>query len=210
MSDVGTYVFDESGVLAANRRTDRYTINTNDGFGNFLVPVFAPFFAPVVIKRIEGDESVTLVEGVDYFLRFKYAAATYALRKPIYGGIEFIGNHVSMLVDLERQVLGGTWSGSPIDIYRTLAEAAYNPRVVFWDQITNVQEIFPPLDHPLDFEDTFGYEEVAASIDRVSEAIVNKQHPMDPIVLGFMHQVGELSGRIDLMESRLQNLEHLI
>lgn len=173
------YPFDPTGLAATNSvpAEDHVLTAANHGDYNFIVPKFAPYFEDSVVLEMTGTDQIVrnLIKGVDWIPVYHYVGASRACAKPVFGGILFLDKTLRGIVRLKKyQTLGGTWI---IDITQVLEELGVNlenPRVVTWEQISGVPEVFPVIDHEWDLTDMVGMKETTEAIDRVAVAILEK------------------------------------
>jgi hypothetical protein len=50
----------------------------------------------------------------------------------------------------------------------------YNPRAVLWDVLTNVQQIFPPINHSLSIDNTYGLDTLNNELAALAATIANR------------------------------------
>lgn len=177
MSEI-VYPFDPTGRASTNYIVEEQHIVTEANYRDyfFIVPKFAPFYADrLVVKHHNLNEVRTLVEGSDYYLALNYLGATRSIGQPIYGAISLSSLINIGIITISYQTLGGPWCADIQYVLEILAEKHYNPRLVVWDQVTNVQETFPPINHTQDFETLAGYEELIEAIVQVSETIADSE-----------------------------------
>lgn len=145
------YPFDETGRSPDSRVVNEYHTLTqvNDYPFRIIIPEFAPFYTiDFEIDHIAINGDVTpLNEGVDWNFAIPFMGATRGTGKPVYGGIPIINTFTNGAIRISYQTVGGSWCADRGYIYERLLEIAYNPRTTWWDQISNVQEIFPVIDH---------------------------------------------------------------
>lgn len=186
--DIYHPAFDETAALAANvvsGEVHTITATPTARGQQFIVPIFGPFYKKD-FGIIEVATSRLLVEGVDYYFGFEYYAATHALASPVYGGIGFINNQLSGQYRIAYRTLGGEWCISRTKINEILSNLTLNPRIVYWDLVTNYPNRFPPIVHEYDLADMVGLkEEVDAIVDvaaaiRARPAPVITPTPVDP------------------------------
>lgn len=173
---VVTYPYDSSGILASNRIYDEQHVITENNFRDFyfVVPKHAPFFVGnLVIKHSYQGVVTTLVENVDYYCAMMFIGATRAAGKAVYGGITFNNLNTAGIVSLEYNTLGGDWNVDEQYVIEQVAEKAYNPRTVSWEQIVNTPTIFPPTPHDWNLVDMVGEAEVVAALGGIENAIAN-------------------------------------
>ena len=171
-----SYPFDPTGFATTNIvvRESHVITERNDNTFRIIIPKFAPFFLDNV-KVVHIDTAgvrTTLTEGVDYTLVMPYVAATRSIGKSLYGGMSIHTKVGQGMVEVDYRTLGGTWTADRDYVLEQLFIKLYNPRVVWWDQITNVQEIFPPSPHSEDITTLYTHRDV---LDRL-DVIINELH----------------------------------
>jgi hypothetical protein len=114
----------------------------------------------------------------------------------IYGGISFSTDLPSGALKLTYQTLGGSWIADPNYVYDILVNIAYNPRITSWDLVTNVQQIFPPVNHDQSLDYVYGYDSLLAKIDEIISAIASR--PPTQFNLGVNMQPDHLLATDDL------------
>lgn len=141
----------------------------------FIVPTFAPFFTSnfKLIHQAEDGTTRELDEGVDYMFTLQYLGASRSIGIPVYGGISLSNLITAGTVSLEYQTIGGMWCADAAYVLERLAEKNYNPRTTAWDNLTNVQETFPPVNHNLDFDYVMGQGELIAQLALMTSAIAS-------------------------------------
>lgn len=180
------YPFDDTGVASTNLVIgELHTLSiTSDPIYRTIIPTYAPFYVDnLTVKHIDQSGTArTLIENQDFILVFQYLAATRSIGKPIYGGIHIIDPQLSGNFEIEYQTIGGDWVGDPNAVLFNLADNGYNPRQVAWDQITNVQDLFPPELHPQNINDVTNYQDLIGAISQITDAIANKPIEANPVV----------------------------
>lgn len=171
-----TYPFDPTGVATTNRVTNENQALSPGQYRDFrfIVPNAAPFYADSVILRRQG-QSQPLVEGVDYFFSHKYVAASYSLGKRIYGSISFYDESLVGNIINTYQTVGGEWTLDDQKILEILGNAAMNPRVVAWDEVTGYPEQFPPIYHNFEADDLVNFNEMVSEIQALAQALQFKE-----------------------------------
>lgn len=172
-----TYPLDTTGVNPDNKVVgEEHTITLiNDRSFNFIVPTFGPFFATgFKIWKEDGANLLPLVQGVDWQYAFQYTGPSLAWGKPVYGGISFIDTLFEGKVIIDYQNVGGDQVLDLPAITEVIANIKLNPRVATWEQVTGKPQIFPPNDHPWDFDHLKGTEALSEGLLLISEAITNK------------------------------------
>src|SRR5690606_976424 len=109
-----TYPFDPTGTQSSNRITGEQHIITPVNYKDysFIVPRLAPFFQTSlqITFRDQDDNTVALVEGVDWYLSHWFISASRACSKPIYGSISFLNRNLNGVITLSYNTLGGDWN----------------------------------------------------------------------------------------------------
>lgn len=173
-----SYPFDPTGLAATNLVVAEPHVITerNDNTYRILVPKFAPFYLDDV-KVIHTDTAgvrTSLTEGVDYTLVMPYVAATRSIGKSLYGAISFHTSVVQGNIDIDYRTIGGSWTADSEYVIEQLFIKLYNPRVVWWDQITNVQQTFPPINHSEDVTTLYTHRDVLDRLDAIISELHNK------------------------------------
>lgn len=176
------YAFDHTGALPANRIVgENQTLSSVNATNyHFIVPAFAPYFANslnIVLTTI-GGQVRTLVEGIDYFPSYVFIGASRACVSNICGGISFLDNTLTGTLTLVYQTIGGNWTVDDNKINTILSDTLRNPLVTSWEQIADVQVLFPVIDHEWYLTDLVGMSSVVDKISEVTTAIANKP-PLD-------------------------------
>ena len=171
-----SYALDTVGTNPANLLTDElHTVTAvNDRTYHFIVPTFAPFFANTLrLAKVDGQNLIPLVEGVDWHPSLQFHGASIVTAKPVYGAISFTDLQFAGTVQIEQyQTLGGEYTLDLPAMNQVIGDIVYNPRGLTWEQVTNLQTMFPPIDHPWDFDNLAGTEELIEAIGRIETAIL--------------------------------------
>jgi len=171
-----SYALDTTGINPANLITDElHTVTAvNDRTYHFIVPTFAPFFANTLrLAKVDGQNLIPLVEGVDWHPSLQFHGASIVTAKPVYGAISFTDLQFAGTVQIEQyQTLGGEYTLDLPTMNQVIGDIVYNPRGLSWEQVTNLQKMFPPIDHPWDFNNLAGTEELIDAIGRIEAAIL--------------------------------------
>ena len=171
-----SYALDVLGTNPANKVTDElHTVTAvNDRTYHFIVPTFAPFYANTLkLAKVDGQNLIPLVEGVDWHPSLQFQGASTVTAKPVYGAISFTDLQFAGTVQIEEyQTLGGEYTLDLSTMNQVIGDIVYNPRGLTWEQVTNLQKMFPPIDHPWDFNNLAGTEELIEAIGRIEAAIL--------------------------------------
>lgn len=182
MSTPIIYPFDPYGLEASNLITNERHAISPPAWADyyFIIPKLAPFFRDSV-KIVHEKTGKQLVEGVDWVATHLFRDASRACAKSVYGSITFYDKTLSGIVRLEYQTLGGEWVIDTDTITEIMANAELNPRITTWEQIVNVPDRFPVIDHEWHLDDMVGLSEVREAIDGISSAINAAIVPDDDI-----------------------------
>jgi hypothetical protein len=176
-----TYPLDLTGIALGNKiNNETHTLTEiNATEYQLIVPTFAPFFVSnLSLSHISDTGVVTpMVEGVDYNLCMPFLGAIRSLGMALYGGIAMIGFTTGSVRINSYQTIGGSWLADINYVYQQLALNAYNPKIISWDQVTNVQAVFPPGPHSLNMDDTKGYDDLVQSVNNFAAAMLAKPTP---------------------------------
>jgi hypothetical protein len=173
------YPFDPHGTAASNKINFGEDVHTTSFINartyNIIIPKAAPYFADTLqVDFIDFDtnERTTLVRDVDFSESLMFIGATRSTGKAVYGAISLLRQSMNGTVDLSYQTVGGQWVADHNAVLTHLANMNYNPRIISWDQVTNIQETFPPTVHELELDDSFGYQELIEAINSMSNTIL--------------------------------------
>lgn len=186
-----TYNLDLTGISPDNLiENEQHTLTeVNNQTYRTIVPEFAPFYLDnFTLRHLDDEGNITnLVEGVDFYLSLPYIGASRSIGKMLYGGITMNTDFVNGLIMANYQTLGGTWNADAGYVLNMLAEHIYNPRIVVWDQVTNIQETFPPTNHDQSLDYIYGYQELINAINAMAASIANGPN-LDLPVLQYLIQ----------------------
>lgn len=172
-----TYVLDTTGINPNNLVVnEQHTITeVNNSPYRFIIPTFSPFYLDNFALKYDdglGNETV-LIEGVDYSLCMPYIGGSRSIGKMLYGGITIMNNYINGSIKVSYQTLGGDWVADTSYVLAILADLVYNPRITIWDIITNVQEVFPPINHDQSLDYVYGYQDLITAINNLADTIAN-------------------------------------
>lgn len=170
------YIFDPTGKSPANRIVNEQHVITAVNFRDYhyVIPKFAPFFKNDFTIRIQfpDGEVRSLFEGQDYYLSNQFIDASRACATPLYGSISFLDTTMHGIMSISYNTVGDKWTLTLQEITRILAEEMRNPRTTTWEQITNLPERFPVVDHEWDLVDMVGAKDLVKGIDGVRDAVL--------------------------------------
>jgi hypothetical protein len=176
----GTFIptFDPTGSLVANLITgEKHTVTAENGKDfHVIIPVFAPLLAKdlqITFKPLNGT-NVILLEGIDYNLCYQFIGATRGCAMTVYGGIYLINNKLSGIVTIRYRTLGGNWTLNSNKINELLANQIQNPRTTSWEQIVQLPNNFPVIDHEWNLTDLVGASELVSAVDNLANVLSNQ------------------------------------
>lgn len=172
-----SYPFDTTGVAATNLvENELHTVTeVNAAPYRIVIPDCAPFYLHNLVFEHINDQGVAreLIEGVDYYPALPYMAAARSTGRGVYGGLALISTLVDGTVRLTKyQTVGGPWVADVKYAYERLLESVYNTRTTWWDNITNVQDLFPAAEHQDSVWNVEGHLELIAKLEQIREAIL--------------------------------------
>lgn len=173
------YPFDPTGIKASNLVKGELQPLSGVGDRDYytVIPNAAPFYADSFtcsLKDLQG-RTIPLVEGVDYYLTHFFMGASRATAKPVYGSLTFLNTSLKGTLILNPyQCVGGDWMVDSNKIAEILANQAFNPREISWEQVAGYPTIFPPVPHEWNLIDMVGQSDMLAALDRICDAILQK------------------------------------
>ena len=174
-----TYPLDTTGTASSNLLIGESHSALESTFKNlnYIIPACAPFYgSSLVVQRVSLTTGTTnLVLNQDYNLAMIYLAATDSVGIAIYGGIVLLGNYQSTdIIKITYQTLGGPWVANVPQVLQNIIDSTFNPQIMSWDQVTNVQQTFPPTNHTNTMDLTYGLDSLLTSINALSTTVANK------------------------------------
>ena len=113
-----------------------------------------------------------LIQDVHYYVVLPFIGATRSIGKMLYGGLSVNDEQLEGNILVSYQTLGGDWVADASYVRQVLAEMVYNPKLTVWDQVTNVQEVFPPINHDQPLDTIFGMQALIDELARIRDAIL--------------------------------------
>lgn len=170
------FPFDPTGTAATNviRKEQQVISAANYRDYHYIIPRYAPFFEATLVvrhKQLNGQTRV-LRKGIDYYVANKFRDASLACSREIYGSISFLDTSLAGVIELDYNTIGGMWNVTEEKIAEILAEELRNPRIIAWEQIVDLPERFPIIDHEWDLADMTGMKDVKVAVDEVAAAIL--------------------------------------
>ncbi len=172
------YQYDPTGSNSNNLITDEeHQIQSGNGQDNyFIVPEMAPFFRNnLAIQFTDGISTVNLQEGIDYNLVLPSWSYTKATGMYVFGAISLNGSTRTGTIILKYQTLGGSRVVDKNSILTILNNQIYNLRTTTWDEVTNIPEVFPPINHTLSMNKLYGMQDLNSAIESLASTVGSKQ-----------------------------------
>jgi hypothetical protein len=170
------YPMDPTGLSPGNKITNEPHVLTEINAAPFrlLIPTFAPFYLDnLALKHVDllGNET-NMIEGVHFTCALPFIGAARSIGKMLYGAFSINDEQLEGNILVTYQTLGGNWCGDAAYVRQFLMEMAYNPKIVVWDQVTNVQETFPPINHQQNLDTIYGMQALIDELARIRDAIL--------------------------------------
>jgi hypothetical protein len=206
-----SYVLDITGILPSNLVSNEIHVLTeiNASTYRLLIPEFSPFYLDnFQLSYIDSlGNSNNLQEGIDYNLSLPFIGATRSIGKMLYGGVTINNNLVNGFLKISYQTLGGSWVADASLVLQTLAEHLYNPKIVSWDLVTNVQQTFPPINHDDHMNYLFGHQQLIDAINALAVILSNNPNPN----AGFISHILDLQNphQVSKTQVGLSNVPNL-
>lgn len=164
--------FDESGIAPSNLvENESHTITAINGVDhNYLVPDYAPFFAPsmVVVDKTTG---LVLKKGVDYDLSHRFLEGVSAIAKELNGSIVMLDPNITGEFILVYQSLGGDFVTDDTKALEDGIDTLTNVLATTWEDVVGVPPAFPPTAHREPVTDINAVSEIIAQMERTTQAI---------------------------------------
>ncbi len=190
------YPLDLTGTAATNLVSNEQQVITeiNGKFSQIIVPDYAPFYLDnLKLIHISEDSTETILNiDTDFFVGYPYQDLARETGKLTFGTLVVVNKNAKGRFKLSYQTIGDKWAADAQFVKNKLLELAYNPRIAYWDQLTNVQDKFPPQDHNHDITESDKWPALMAAIDRVTQAIADREYTESsiyPTVITFIESL---------------------
>ncbi len=190
------YPLDLTGTAATNLVSNEQQVITeiNGKFSQIIVPDYAPFYLDnLKLIHISEDSTETILNiDTDFFVGYPYQDLARETGKLTFGTLVVVNKNAKGRFKLSYQTIGDKWAADAQFVKNKLLELAYNPRIAYWDQLTNVQDKFPPQDHGHDITESDKWPALMAAIDRVTQAIADREYTESsiyPTVITFIESL---------------------
>lgn len=179
-SNQATYPFDPTGKASSNKISNEPQVLSPANYRDFqfVVPNAAPFFGEGT-KVVLYPSGQVLKEGQDFFFSHLFRDASLSIGKPIYGSISFYNKEMTGSLGLTYQTLGGTWTLDEQKILEILSNSLLNPRTTTWDEVADLPEQFPPINHDWSTDDLVGMSEVVTELQALRDTLLNRPAGLD-------------------------------
>lgn len=172
------YPFDPTGTASDNLITDEvHTVNPPDtAYDYFIViPFHAPFFRNN-LKVMYYPEGRELIEGLDFALSYYFLDASHKTARQIYSAISLYDKTLSGYIHVTYQTLGGQWAINETKAAELLNDVKTNPRLTSWENIVELPDTFPVIDHEHHLEDMVGMTELNAVLENIHQTLVERNN----------------------------------
>lgn len=214
MSEV-SYPYDVTGMASTNliSREPHVLTEINSASKRTIIPMFAPFYQDNFLLEYRDNNGVysPLVVGEDYDFSFMFIGASVSVGKKLYGGITVHRDFLNGMIYPTYQTLGGGWVGNRNLILENLASLIYNPRIASWEQITDIQEVFPPLPHQQPLETLKGLEDLLVKFDDIVNAVAanpGSSLQLQQVTLEMLTAYDGILNRVQTLENQVIQLSN--
>lgn len=152
--DKGNYIPDDVKVIPPNG-------------GKIVAASKGAFYADTLVIR-KGQETLQL--GRDYELAGFYQEATEETGKPVNVLVVF-KDHIDGEVRMSYQVVGGIFIGVWETVQDYINILLVDPHKQRWDDILDKPELYAPMDHYHDINDTYGWDVLPYKISELTAAV---------------------------------------
>lgn len=182
------YPFDPEGTAASNLITGEIQVLDPPNYMDFyfIIPRAAPFFAES-LELVLLDTARVLVRGVDYVPSYRFNDASIQCAADIYGAITIYNKDLAGAVRMRYQTLGGAWTIDEVKILELLSNAVTDPRITTWEQVVEMPERFPPINHDWNLVDMVGMSETVDALYAIVDAIAESSDAALPAHLADMN-----------------------
>lgn len=188
------YPYDSTGTNPDNRINEeahRVQPPTDYNDVSFIVPRAAPFFKQNFVIRLNDPvNGRVLLPDVDFIFTHAFPEMLEAIGKLVYGSIMFLNPQFSGMVYLSYNTVGGEFTLDDVSIIETLTRSLYNARFVTWGQIKGIPQSYPPLDHPHDFREAKGFNDLIVAINSLAQSVLTR--PPHPLIAELTEHITSL------------------
>ena len=189
--DKGNYIPDDVKVIPPNG-------------GKVVAASKGAFYADTLVIR-KGQETLQL--NRDYELAGFYQEATEETGKPVNVLVVF-KDHIDGEVRMSYQVVGGIFIGVWETVQDYINILLVDPRKQRWDDILDKPELYAPMDHYHDINDTYGWDVLPYKISELTSAVTRVRSREMRLVYERILQIKRSTE--DLVNTRLAALDRLV
>ena len=189
--DKGNYISDDVKVIPPNG-------------GKVVAASKGAFYADTLVIR-KGQETLQL--GTDYELGGFYQEATEETGKPVNVLVVF-KDHIDGEVSMSYQVVGGIFIGVWETVQDYINILLVDPRKQRWDDILEKPELYAPMDHYHDINDTYGWDVLPYKISELTSAVTRVRSREMRLVYERILQIKRNTE--ELITTRLAALDNLV
>lgn len=189
--DKGNYIPDDVKVIPPNG-------------GKVVAASKGAFYADTLVIR-KGQETLQL--GRDYELAGFYQQATEETGKPVNVLVVF-KDHIDGEVRLSYQVVGGIFIGVWETVQDYINILLVDPRKQRWDDILDKPELYAPMDHYHDINDTYGWDVLPYKISELTSAVTRVRSREMRLVYERILQIKRNTE--ELITTRLASLDKIV
>ena len=189
--DKGNYIPDDVKVIPPNG-------------GKVVAASKGAFYADTLVIR-KGQETLQL--NRDYELAGFYQQATEETGKPVNVLVVF-KDHIDGEVRMSYQVVGGIFIGVWETVQDYINILLVDPRKQRWDDILDKPELYAPMDHYHDINDTYGWDVLPYKISELTSAVTRVRSREMRLVYERILQIKRNTE--ELITSRFATLDNLV
>lgn len=192
--------FDPVGQLPDNwKPNEQHTISPVNGESwRFFKPKYGPFFlSDLEIRHLKPDGSwERLVAGTHYTLGYVYLDMKEHILQPVYTVVQLLDDNVAGEVQIDYHSVGGESTDIVHDLVIEGAAVLLEPKKYTLEDIVDMPDRLPPVDHDVLTDHVFGWNKVTEAIWAICYAIAG-----DPFI-EHNHNVNSITGLIDLLDTK--------
>lgn len=192
--------FDPVGQLPDNWKTnEQHTISPINGEEwRFFKPKYGPYFLhDLEVRHLKADGSwERLAPGTHYTHGYVYLDMKDLILQPVYTVIQLIDKSLSGEFQIDYHSVGGESTDIVHDLVIEGAAALLEPKKYTLEDIVDMPERLPPVDHDILTDHVFGWNKVVDAIWSICYAIAG-----DPFI-EHSHDVSSIKGLTELLDAK--------
>lgn len=197
------YPYDNTAQDKGNFIADDVKVIPPNG-GKVVAASKGAFYADTLIVR-KGQEVLQL--NRDYELAGFYQEATEETGKPVNVLVVF-KDHIDGEIRMSYQVVGGIFIGVWETVQDYINILLVDPRKQRWDDILDKPELFAPMDHYHDINDTYGWDVLPYKISELTAAVTRIRSKEMRLVYDRILRIKKDSE--NLINTRLSSLDKVV